>query len=140
MEARHGLNKEDFQGPRKKNKKNTLVVIYSLLKITWTNDLWMDETKTVPFGLNEKRCVLEKEKKKTLQPKNFVPSVKHGDGSNLAWACFTLSCYYTSEFERKMSGHLNLKRIASCSKPTSLSTKEWLKKNKVHVQVLTLIQ
>ncbi len=46
----------------------------------WINVLWMDETKILLFGLNEKRYVWRK-KNTAFHHKNLIPSVKHGGGT-----------------------------------------------------------
>ncbi|KAI4875917.1 hypothetical protein NFI96_025592 [Prochilodus magdalenae] len=48
------------------------------------------ETKTDLFDLNEERSVWRKENP-AFQHKNLIPSVKHGGGSIMVWACFPVS-------------------------------------------------
>ncbi|KAG2458113.1 TCB1 transposase, partial [Polypterus senegalus] len=120
----------------------------------WKNVLWTDETKIELFGLNEKRYVWRKENT-AFQHKNLIPSVKHGGGSIMVWACCAASGpgrlafidgTMNSELYQRIlkenvrtSVHeLNLKRrwvMQQDNDPqhTSRSTKEWLKKNKVNV-------
>ncbi len=42
------------------------------------------------FGLNEK-CYVWRKKNTAFQHKNLIPSVKHGIGGIMVWACFTAS-------------------------------------------------
>ncbi len=48
----------------------------------------MNETKIERIGLNYKLLCLET---RTFQLKNLIPSLKHGGGSIMAWACFAAS-------------------------------------------------
>ena len=120
----------------------------------WKNVLWTDETKIELFGLNEK-CYVWRKENTAFQHKNLIPSVKHGGGSIMVWACFAASGpgrlaiidgTMNSELYQRIlkenvrtSVHeLNLKRRwvmqqDNDPKHTSRSTKEWLKKNKVNV-------
>ncbi len=49
----------------------------------------MDETKRKLFVLNEKRYVWRKHT--SFLHEKLIPSVKHGGGSIMAWACFAES-------------------------------------------------
>lgn len=54
----------------------------------WNNVLWSDETKIELFGLNSNRQVWRKPNQ-AYQPKNTVPTVKHGGGNIMLWGCFS---------------------------------------------------
>ncbi|CDQ61360.1 unnamed protein product [Oncorhynchus mykiss] len=53
----------------------------------WEKVMWSDETKIKRFGLNSTRRVWRK-KKDEYNPKNTIPTVKHG-GSIILWGCFS---------------------------------------------------
>ncbi len=48
--------------------------------------MWSDETKIELFGINSTRRVWRK--KDEYNPKNTIPTVKHG-GGNMLWGCFS---------------------------------------------------
>ncbi len=50
--------------------------------------MWSDETKIELFGINSTRRVWRK-KKDEYNPKNTIPTVKHGDGNIMLWGCFS---------------------------------------------------
>uniref|UniRef100_A0AAY5KWW1 Transposase Tc1-like domain-containing protein n=1 Tax=Esox lucius TaxID=8010 RepID=A0AAY5KWW1_ESOLU len=53
----------------------------------WEKVMWSDETKIELFGLNSTRRVWRK--KDEYNPKNTVPTVKHGGGNIILWVCFS---------------------------------------------------
>uniref|UniRef100_A0A8C7RRQ8 Transposase Tc1-like domain-containing protein n=1 Tax=Oncorhynchus mykiss TaxID=8022 RepID=A0A8C7RRQ8_ONCMY len=54
----------------------------------WEKVMWSDETKIELFGLNSTRHVWRK-KKDEYNPKNTIPTVKHGGGNTILWGCFS---------------------------------------------------
>ncbi|CDQ56278.1 unnamed protein product [Oncorhynchus mykiss] len=54
----------------------------------WEKVMWSDETKIELFCLNSTRCVWRK-KKDEYNPKNTIPTVKHGGGNIILWGCFS---------------------------------------------------
>ena len=52
--------------------------------------LWSDETKIELFGYNDQRYVWKRQGE-AFNPKNTIPTVKHGGGSIMLWACFAAS-------------------------------------------------
>uniref|UniRef100_A0A8C7IDD5 Transposase n=1 Tax=Oncorhynchus kisutch TaxID=8019 RepID=A0A8C7IDD5_ONCKI len=54
----------------------------------WKKVLWSDETKIELFGNNAKRYVWRKSNT-AHHPEHTIPTVKHGGGSIMVWACFS---------------------------------------------------
>ena len=54
----------------------------------WRNVLWSDETKIELLGRNDHRCVW-REKGEACQPKNTIPTMKHGVAAS---CCGVLCC------------------------------------------------
>jgi len=52
----------------------------------WNNVLWTDETKVKMFGYNAQQHVLRKPNT-AYQHKHLIPTVKHGGGGLMIWAC-----------------------------------------------------
>ena len=50
--------------------------------------LWSDETKIELFGINSTRHIW-RERNADYDPKNIIPTVKHGGGNNMLWGCFS---------------------------------------------------
>lgn len=149
-----------LQGESHCSLKRTLLLGCSWLKITgqkpeepegfWKNVLCPVEMEL--SGLNMKHCVWRKENTE-FQHKNLIPSVKHGVGVIMVWACLasgpgrlaivdgTMNSWLYQQLKENVrtSVHeLNVKRMwikqqDSDSKHTVHSTKELLKKNKVNV-------
>ncbi len=56
----------------------------------WVKVLWSDETKIQLFGINSTRRVWRR-RNAAYDPKNTIPTVKHGGGNIMLWGCFF--CY-----------------------------------------------
>src|SRR4029434_4643219 len=50
--------------------------------------MWSDETKIELFGINS-TCCLWRGKNAEYDPKNTIPTVKHGGGNIMFWGCFS---------------------------------------------------
>lgn len=54
----------------------------------WSSVLWSDETKIELFGHNDVAFIWRK-KGEAFNPKNTIPTVKHGGGNVIFWGCFS---------------------------------------------------
>ncbi|KAI4883797.1 hypothetical protein NFI96_031425, partial [Prochilodus magdalenae] len=121
----------------------------------WEKVLWSDETKIELFGLNSTRHVWRK-KNAAYDPKNTVPTVKHGGGSIMFWGCFSAkgtgllhritgkmdgAMYRTILRDNLLPSARDLKmgrgwvfQHDNDPKHTAKATKDWLKKN--HIKVM----
>ncbi|KAK3521296.1 hypothetical protein QTP70_003144 [Hemibagrus guttatus] len=54
----------------------------------WSSVLWTDETKIELFGHNDVAFIWHK-KGEAFNPKNTIPTVKHGGGNLMLWGCFS---------------------------------------------------
>ncbi|KAK3556120.1 hypothetical protein QTP70_005600 [Hemibagrus guttatus] len=54
----------------------------------WVKVLWSDETKIELFGINSSRCVWRR-RNAAYDPKNTIPTIKHGGGNITLWECFS---------------------------------------------------
>ncbi|KAK3562641.1 hypothetical protein QTP86_003380 [Hemibagrus guttatus] len=54
----------------------------------WSSVLWSDETKIELFGHNDVAFIWRK-KGEAFNPKNPIPTVKHGGGNLMFWGCFS---------------------------------------------------
>ncbi len=55
----------------------------------WVKVLWSDETKIELFGINSTRRVWRR-RNAAYDPKNTIPTVKHGGGNIMLWGVFLL--------------------------------------------------
>uniref|UniRef100_A0AAY5KS66 Transposase Tc1-like domain-containing protein n=1 Tax=Esox lucius TaxID=8010 RepID=A0AAY5KS66_ESOLU len=119
----------------------------------WVKVLW-SETKIKLFGINSTRCVWRR-RNAAYDPKNIIPTVKHGGGNIMLWGCF--SAKGTGQLHRikgMMDGAMyhqilgeNLLPSARAlkmgrgrvfqhdndPKHTAKATKQWLKKKPIKV-------
>ena len=117
--------------------------------------MWSDETKIELFGIKSTHCVWRK-RNAEYNPKNTIPTVKHGGANLMPWGCF--SAQGTGRLHRiegRMNGAMYWEILAdnlllsvralkmgrgwvfqhdNDSKHTAKATKEWLKKK--HIKVL----
>ncbi len=54
----------------------------------WVKVLWSDETKIKLFGINSTCHVWRRNA--AYDPKNTIPTVKHGGGNIMLWGCFSV--------------------------------------------------
>ncbi len=54
----------------------------------WVKVLWSDETKIQLFGINSTLRVWRR-RNAAYDPKNTIPTVKHGGGNIMLWGCFS---------------------------------------------------
>lgn len=121
----------------------------------WEKVMWSDETKIELFGLNSARRVWRK-KKDEYNPKNTIPTVKHGGGNIIFWGCFSAKgTGRLHRIEGRMDGAMYRQILADNLLPsvralkmgrgwvfqhdndpkhTAKATKEWLRKK--HLKVL----
>uniref|UniRef100_A0A673XEB3 Tc1-like transposase DDE domain-containing protein n=1 Tax=Salmo trutta TaxID=8032 RepID=A0A673XEB3_SALTR len=121
----------------------------------WVKVLWSDETKMELFGINSTRRIWRR-RNAAYDPKNTIPTVKHGGGNIMHWGCFSakgtgqLHCikgtmdgamYHQILGENLLPSARALKmgrewvfQHANDPKHTAKATKEWLKKK--HIKVL----
>ncbi len=58
----------------------------------WMKVLWSDETKIKLFGLNSTHRVWRRRRNAVYDPKNTIPTVKHGGGNIIIWGCYSANC------------------------------------------------
>ena len=54
----------------------------------WEKVMWSDETKIELFGINS-TCHIWRKRNAEYNPKNTIPTVKHGGGNLMFWGCFS---------------------------------------------------
>ncbi len=54
----------------------------------WVKVLWSDEIKIQIFGINSTRHVWRR-RNAAYDPKNTIPTIKHGGGNIMLWGCFS---------------------------------------------------
>ena len=57
-------------------------------KEAWEKVMWSDETKIELFGINS-TCRVWRKRNAEYNPKNTIPTVKHGGGNLILWGCFS---------------------------------------------------
>ncbi|KAK6306446.1 hypothetical protein J4Q44_G00233710 [Coregonus suidteri] len=120
----------------------------------WEKVMWSDETKIELFGLNSTRRVWRK-KKDEYNPKNTIPTVKHGGENIILWGCFSAKgTGRLHRIEGRMDGAMYREILANNFLPsvralkmgrgwvfqhdndpkhTARATKEWLRKKHLKV-------
>ena len=117
----------------------------------WEKVMWSDETKIELFGINSTRHVWRK-RNAEYNPKNTIPTVKHGGGNLMLWGCF--SAKGTGRIEGRMNGARYPEILGDNLLPSvralkmgrgwvfqhendpkhmAKATKEWLKKKHINV-------
>ncbi len=116
----------------------------------WVKVLWSDETKIELFGINSTHRVWRR-RNAAYDPKNTIPTVKHGGGNIMLWGCFSAKGQDTAS-KGRWTGPCTVRARAlkparalkmgpgwvfqhdNYPKHTAKATKEWLKKT--HIKVL----
>ncbi len=81
--------------------------------------MWSDETKIELFGINSTRRIWRK--KDEYNPKNTIPTVKHGGENIMFWGCFSAKgTGRLHHIERRMDGWGHVSRDFG-QQPPSLS-------------------
>ena len=130
-----------------------LILLYDMY--AWEKVMWSDETKIEQFGINS-TCRVWKKRNAEYNPKNTIPTVKHGGGNLMLWGCF--SAKGTGRLHRikgRMNGAMYQEMLGdnlltsvralkmgrgwvfqhdNDPKHMAKETKEWLKKK--HIKVL----
>ena len=121
----------------------------------WEKVMWSDETKIELFGINSTHRVCRK-RNAEYNPKNTIPTVKHGGGNLMLWGCFSAKgTGQLHHIEGRINGAMYWEILGNNLLPsvralkmgrgwvfqhdndpkhTAKATKEWLKKK--HIQVL----
>ena len=121
----------------------------------WEKVMWSDETKIELFGINSTHRVWRK-RNAEYNPKNTIPTVKHGCGNLMLWGCFSAKgTGRLHRIEGRMNGAMYREIMGDNLLPSvralkmghgwvfqhdndpkhmAKATKEWLKKK--HIKVL----
>ena len=121
----------------------------------WEKVMWSDETKIELFGINSTRCVWRK-RNAEYNPKNTIPTVKHGGGNLMLWGCFSAKgkgrlhriegrkngALYREILDDNLLPSVRTLKLGcgwvfqhnNDPKHTAKATKEWLRKK--HIKVL----
>uniref|UniRef100_A0A673VRF4 Transposase Tc1-like domain-containing protein n=1 Tax=Salmo trutta TaxID=8032 RepID=A0A673VRF4_SALTR len=119
----------------------------------WVKVLWSDETKMELFGINSTRRVWRRNA--AYDPKNTIPTVKHGGGNIMLWGCFSAKgTGHLHRIKGTMDGAMYRQILGENLLPspralkmgrglvfqhdndpkhTAKATKEWLKKKQIKV-------
>ncbi len=103
--------------------------------------LFSDETKIQLFGINSTCRVWRRRRNAAYDPKNTIPTVKHGGGNIMLWGCFSAKGTRQLHFQGralKPARALKMSRgwVFQCDndpKKLAKATKEWLKKKLIQV-------
>ena len=112
----------------------------------WEKVMWSDETKIELFGINSTR----RKRNAEYNPKNTIPTVKHGGGNFMLWGCFSAKgTGRLHHIEGRMNGAVYQDIFGNNLLPSVRAlkmgcgwvfqhdnepTKEWLKKKHTKVQ------
>ncbi|CAJ0962744.1 unnamed protein product [Ranitomeya imitator] len=89
----------------------------------WEKVLWSDDTKIEIFGINSTHRVWRK-RNTAYDPKNIVPTVKHGGGNIMFWGCFSAKgTELLHRINRRMDGVMYCKILSGNLLPSTRTLK-----------------